>query len=89
MAKLLEKGGTQAKNSIGCQISKAGEVEIGNYIPQLDKFPTLITGQAGSGGPRPYVSIPVNTPHWVLSQKRQTLWASLSERHSRPREQPY
>ena len=28
MAKLLEKGGTQAKNSIGCQISKAGEVEM-------------------------------------------------------------
>ena len=60
MAKLVEKGGTIANNYIGCLISKTGEVAIGNDIPRPDKVPTLLTGQAGGGVPRPRVSIPIN-----------------------------
>ena len=70
MAKPVEKGGTIAKHFIGGQIRKIGEVAKGNIIPRPDKAPTLIIGQAGSGGPRPHVSIPINTPHGVLSQKK-------------------
>ena len=56
MAKLMGKGGTLAKNYIGGQIRKIGEVAKVTIIPRPDKIPTLIIGQKGSGGPWPHVS---------------------------------
>ena len=69
MAKLMEKVGTLAKNYIGGQIRKIGEVAKVNIIPRPDKILTLLIDQEGSGGPHPHVSIPFNTPHGSLSQK--------------------
>ena len=51
VAHALEKSCTIAKDYLGGQMKKLGEVTIASILPRTERIPTLIIGQKGSGDP--------------------------------------
>ena len=65
----LEKSSTIAKDYLGEQMEKLGDVTIASILPRPERIPTLILGQKGSGDTWPHVSIPISAPHGALCSK--------------------
>ena len=65
----LVKSSTKAKDYIGGQIRKLGEVAVASILPRPERIPALIICQKGSGDPWTHVLIPSSAPHGALCPK--------------------